>query len=456
MHLTLEPIDPTDFDPNLLVYVRKYSYGVNICYMLMYTSLWCVKLSFLLFFYRLGPRLIQGMKWHWWGVAIFTMLAYGATFATYPYMCSFGTYEQIMQPYCTAEQTLSFVNMKVNVVLDVVTDILIMTIPLNILWRSRIPLRQSLALAGVFSLVLITITFAIVRAALSTIGVTKQMDSPWVLIWSGAESNIAIVVASIGSFRMLFVQNRRVEGRQRDEVGARRRRMDKSTTMAQGASVEEMASVGGSTEWTGVGTVESTLPAPSNRPSLRHRRNASSRLNLQSENMGLSSFTGIRRASETYVNTRRNRVQAGRSSSSSLSSISSTTAQSTPDCAPSPVSEGKKVRFVHPVVTAVIKSKIYEMKVRFAEPLTSIPPRSKEERAVLCLPGTPYQKNSGPICDNAPGHYARMCMCFTESFPEFSEEGYTDPFTFKYNGRVYADDNKMFRGATVEEQEEGL
>lgn len=55
---------------------------------------------------------------------MFTMLAFGATFATYPYVCSFGTYKQIMRPYCTAEQTMSFVNMKVNTGLDVGTDFL--------------------------------------------------------------------------------------------------------------------------------------------------------------------------------------------------------------------------------------------------------------------------------------------------------------------------------------------
>ncbi|KAK7179540.1 hypothetical protein DPSP01_003627 [Paraphaeosphaeria sporulosa] len=269
MNLASSPIDPSLFNPSLLNYVRRYSYGTNICYMLMYTSLWSVKLSFLLFFYRLGPRLITGIKWHWWSVAVVTMAAYAATFATYPYMCSFGTYEQIMTPYCTAEQSMSFVNLKVNVGLDVGTDVLIMTIPLNILWRSRIPRAQSLALGGVFSLVLVTITIAIVRAALSTVGVTKQMDSPWVLVWSAAEANIAIVVACIGSFRMLFVvANRREEGMRRGEIdirglglGARRRRMVvKSTTVEGGQSVEEMASVGGSgAEWGEMGAVESTV-----------------------------------------------------------------------------------------------------------------------------------------------------------------------------------------------------
>ena len=104
--------------------MRRFSNSTIISFMLMYTSLWLVKLSFLLFFYRLGPRLIHEMKTHWWAVATFTALAYGATFASYPYMCTFGSFEQITTPYCMAEQNLSFVSMKVNTVLDVLTDVL--------------------------------------------------------------------------------------------------------------------------------------------------------------------------------------------------------------------------------------------------------------------------------------------------------------------------------------------
>lgn len=64
------------------------------------------------------------MKWHWWAVAVFTMLSYVASFATYPYVCSFGSFEQITSRYCIAEQNMSFVNIKVNTTLDVVTDFL--------------------------------------------------------------------------------------------------------------------------------------------------------------------------------------------------------------------------------------------------------------------------------------------------------------------------------------------
>lgn len=248
------PASAADIEPKDLALVRRFSYCTIVSFMLMYTSLFFVKLSFLLFFYRLGPKLIQNIKWHWWIVAIFTFAAYIATFATYPYKCSFGSLEQISSSYCTAEQNMAFLNMKVNTTLDVLTDLLsrhtltvesdcklthsVVTIPLNILRRSRIPRRQSLALGGVFSLVLVTITFAIVRATVTTAGVQRQMDIPWVMVWSSAEANIAIVVVCIGSFRMLFVQNRKEERSPVGDVG-QRRRVEKTSTFTFGASVEE-------------------------------------------------------------------------------------------------------------------------------------------------------------------------------------------------------------------------
>lgn len=130
MNLALSPTPPTDFKPSYLSYFRRYSYGANISFMLMYTSLWSVKLSFLLFFYRLGPRLITGIKWHWWSVAVVTMVAYPVTFTTYPYYCSFGTLEQVLSRYCVAEQNMSFLSIKVNTGLDVGTDVLSELCPL--------------------------------------------------------------------------------------------------------------------------------------------------------------------------------------------------------------------------------------------------------------------------------------------------------------------------------------
>jgi len=126
MRLTLDPEAMASIaDPiSLLPTIRRFSTSTVISMMLLYTSLWCVKLSFLIFFYRLGPKLISNIKWHWWSVFCFTITSYGITFATAPYKCAFGGIEVITSSYCASEQNLSFINLKVNTVLDVFTDFL--------------------------------------------------------------------------------------------------------------------------------------------------------------------------------------------------------------------------------------------------------------------------------------------------------------------------------------------
>lgn len=65
-----------------------------------------------------------------------------------------------------------------------------MTIPFLILRKTRISARQKVALSIVFSLVVITMVFAIVRAALTTTRVSKQIDPTWMYMWSIIELNV--------------------------------------------------------------------------------------------------------------------------------------------------------------------------------------------------------------------------------------------------------------------------
>jgi hypothetical protein len=92
--------------------------------MLFYACLWSIKLSFLLFFYRLGVSSIPKLHWHWWGVTVVTILCFLGCFAALPYYCSFGGKKALLTSYCSVEHNMSFLSMKVNCVLDVFTDLL--------------------------------------------------------------------------------------------------------------------------------------------------------------------------------------------------------------------------------------------------------------------------------------------------------------------------------------------
>ncbi|KAI9652529.1 MAG: hypothetical protein M1831_006720 [Alyxoria varia] len=74
-----------------------------------------------------------------------------------------------------------------------------MAIPINLLRKVRIPLRKKIALAGLFSIVVITTVIAIVRITMINI----IMDR--VLLWSSIEQSVAIIVACLGAFPSLFI-----------------------------------------------------------------------------------------------------------------------------------------------------------------------------------------------------------------------------------------------------------
>lgn len=64
-----------------------------------------------------------------------------------------------------------------------------MAIPFNLLRRVRISPQKKIALAGVFSLTIITTVFAIVRVAL--IGRSAYMpEMSWTFMWNSIEASV--------------------------------------------------------------------------------------------------------------------------------------------------------------------------------------------------------------------------------------------------------------------------
>ncbi|KAI4154806.1 MAG: hypothetical protein L6R39_001345 [Caloplaca ligustica] len=66
--------------------------------LLFYSCLWTVKLSFLLFFRRLGLN-VRGQKIWWWCVLVVTVLTWVATIADHDYKCSLRPIEYIWREF---------------------------------------------------------------------------------------------------------------------------------------------------------------------------------------------------------------------------------------------------------------------------------------------------------------------------------------------------------------------
>ncbi|KAJ2999272.1 hypothetical protein NUW58_g46 [Xylaria curta] len=190
--------------PYFVLNTEQYYTGQLIVLIFFYTGLWSVKLSFLMFFKRLGKN-ANTRRYLWWAAFLATIATYAVCIGTIQYKCLARPLEEIVA-HCSSDADIDFtlVTLKVNCSLDIITDVLIMIIPISLVWNIRIRWDKKLALIGIFSLVVVTISFAIVRVVVVS-GLTRQPDVSWLYLWSSIEQNIACLSA----FPQLFTNSQR-------------------------------------------------------------------------------------------------------------------------------------------------------------------------------------------------------------------------------------------------------
>ncbi|MCJ1310453.1 hypothetical protein MMC25_004117 [Agyrium rufum] len=179
---------------------------------LFWATIFAVKFSFLAFFRGLINRMSDLTKW-WWCVLLITIPSAGicmcVNFIACPYIgpgilnCSDVTF---------FDKQLAL--LKATTVLDIATDVFIISIPVVLLWRVRITMRQKLALGAVLCLSVFMIIVSIVKVASVYTHGAREIDLPWVQFWGEAEACVAIMVASISAFRSLFLSSNDQKNRQ--------------------------------------------------------------------------------------------------------------------------------------------------------------------------------------------------------------------------------------------------
>ncbi|KAF7527350.1 hypothetical protein G7054_g10481 [Neopestalotiopsis clavispora] len=194
-----------------LVALRVWLSASLIAAVFFYTGLLLVKLSFLVFFRRLG-KIIYIFKYIWWPVLIVTLGSYFSAIGNANYKCLGGTIEQITV-VCQRKKELDFTAniLKANAALDVLTDLLIMLLPTFLVWNTQIRQSKKLALVGLFSLSIITIVIAITRAVMvdSERRPDGNPDVTWLWFWSAVEPSVAIMVCCGSAFPQLFTSSKR-------------------------------------------------------------------------------------------------------------------------------------------------------------------------------------------------------------------------------------------------------
>ena len=87
------------------------------------------------------------------------------------------------------------------------SDILILSLPITLLWKVRISLRQKIGLAFSLCLSGVMIIVTIVRIAGIKQGGSGSVDIVWLAFWQQQECSIAVLMVSVSAFRSLFVQS---------------------------------------------------------------------------------------------------------------------------------------------------------------------------------------------------------------------------------------------------------
>ena len=79
------------------------------------------------------------------------------------------------------------------------------SIPVILLWRVKISIRQKIALASTLCLSTFVILTNILRASATQLD-GNQVDYLWVIFWLECEACVSVIVLSFAAFRSLFVK----------------------------------------------------------------------------------------------------------------------------------------------------------------------------------------------------------------------------------------------------------
>ncbi|MCJ1273487.1 hypothetical protein MMC21_001279 [Puttea exsequens] len=189
-----------DFLSNASEYL-KLQFALTILY---WSCIWAVKACFLSFFHRLTVGL-KWCRWAWWATVVITTISYIGCVITYPVSCASFTLGDCESQIHVSR---SLISLRYSTAVDILTDAMIMALPLYLAMRVQLPWTQKLALGGIFSLGIIVILFAIIR-----IVVTNQHDShpevSWLNLWSQIEASVAVIISSLAPFKALFTHRRK-------------------------------------------------------------------------------------------------------------------------------------------------------------------------------------------------------------------------------------------------------
>lgn len=165
---------PADFLTQLIRSEKIQDAGT----VLLATTIFSVKFSFLLFFRHL-LRLQRKLIYYWWFICII-LIPSAAVFMFLDFIsCDY--FDERIVSACSTPGALARQNdsLLASAILDILTDCFLISIPIILLWNIQISIRQKLVLCGILCLSVVMIIMAIIRVSTGKSS-NGQLDSAWV------------------------------------------------------------------------------------------------------------------------------------------------------------------------------------------------------------------------------------------------------------------------------------
>ncbi|ODH52856.1 hypothetical protein GX48_01050 [Paracoccidioides brasiliensis] len=174
----------------------KLSFTVDVLYNFVIYS---IKASFLSFMWRIFHS-IPGFRKPWWIITISTVILGLGSLLLEP-----GTCVKFYLGPCAEKDDIrrNNITLKTGAALDILTDFMIMALPIAFIANSKLPWNQKLGIICLFSLGFVIVATSLVRIiSLNFPGMHPPVS--WKLFWAMIESSIAVITSCFASCRSLY------------------------------------------------------------------------------------------------------------------------------------------------------------------------------------------------------------------------------------------------------------
>ncbi|KAH0544804.1 hypothetical protein FGG08_001033 [Glutinoglossum americanum] len=172
--------------------------------MLFWATLWAVKVSLLLLFRRLMVGLTNYMRL-WWTLLIFTLITFVGCVVSEVLSCEHW-FQIGITGSCNSprDEYAQKICLFYALAADLITDILIMALPMRLLWNLRISRAEKISVACIFGVGVICMIFATIRViSISQKAETGQASPTWLALWAVIEDSVGNIYRSCNRFLII-------------------------------------------------------------------------------------------------------------------------------------------------------------------------------------------------------------------------------------------------------------